>query len=225
MKSIFNVNLFWPIISRERQQPAKPEPLDDGDNVSAAEKAAWQAIYDLYVNYCLDKAAALTFLLESIVDDTVAVFKLESADPILLWEALHETYARKSRTARIVASRNFHGFHHEESDTAMETIRRFESINLACTDQGVTFTEAEKENKLLESCNERYDKVQERYDAARMDLKELKDTMQGADDTYQRRSASKSSSVTRAEALSNKKFDDRFASYEILWAQKHSRAG
>lgn len=58
---------------------------------------------------------------------------------------------------------------------------------MACEQQGLKLEEEDMEQKLLDQCNDRYEKVQNRWENAkvdRLDLAELKHAMREADDKY-----------------------------------------
>lgn len=132
------------MVNEDRATPPKPEPLDDGDDVSAEEKAVWDA------EYIDDKGRAATILVESIADDQIDVIDACATDPVLIWSTIQKSFARKSRSEKTAASREFHTFKHSVSESAAETIKRFEMVKKACTQQGLKFEEEDVEQKLLD---------------------------------------------------------------------------
>lgn len=123
----------------------------------------------------------------SMSDNTVLDFARDIGDPVQLLSAIKTAFLQKSRAAKRDASRAFYSFSHKEVELADETISRFEKITETCIDAGVQLDKEMIEQKLLELCNERYDKLQGLWEilkADEMNLQELKDEMRKVDLRY-----------------------------------------
>lgn len=138
-----------------------------------------------------------------------------------------KTFARQSQSAKTAAQRNFNSFCHVESETAAETIKRFDGLVHTCLEQGIVLTQDDQQLTVLDQCNERYDKTRHAWENAsfldKKDLDELKEAMHNDDERFKRLNKSYGGSVARAEGKSmDDIINERIASAEILWAQKYS---
>ena len=111
-------------------------------------------------------------------------------------------------------------FQHLETETADETICRFEAVVERCEQQGVRIYDDEKERALLDQPNDRYEHLKKTWQHSKdkQDLQKLFTGMRDDDEDFQRKAAPPSGSAALADA-----FQLELAKAEILWAQKYGK--
>ena len=94
-----------------------------------------------------DKAAAL--LITSIHDDELHEIMDVQDDPELIWDRLEQKFDRVSEAEADNAHMQFMEFAHIETETALQTIARFNVIVRKCHDQGIVLTEQSKKRMFV----------------------------------------------------------------------------
>ena len=181
------VNNVWDIVNEDRLRPSRPAGyIFGGADASAETIAAAKSEADKYDAYIADFRKAACLLVESISDPQL--FGMENAmeDPIFLWKKLQQKFARKSEMGKSSAQKALLSFTHMETETAEETISRFEAIVLKCEQQEVQIYEHGLERALLDQPNDRYKPLKRSWQHARdkQDLQELFASMRDDDDEY-----------------------------------------
>ena len=77
-------------------------------------------------------------------------------DPEMIWNRLKEKFERVSEAEAENANSQFLEFAHIESETALQTIARFNIIVLKCHDQGIVLTEQSKRRMFIMRPSKRY---------------------------------------------------------------------
>ena len=115
-------------------------------------------------------------------------------------------------------------FQHVETETANETIERFEAITEKCAQQGVAVDDHLLERMLLSQPNDRYTYLKKSYQHSKVkqDLQELFSSMRDDDAHYQRNHATLASgSAAFADAIKEAIKENE----ELLWAQRGKESG
>ena len=249
LKGILIVNKLWDLVREERPCPPRPraykaktekrkkEKKDDEADLTDGEESEGEreAISDAALRHATDqqqaqekydsweedfhKAACL--LVESISDSELHSISSVMHDPIQIWSKLQQRFARRSEIGASSAQKALLNFQHQESESADETIRRFEAVVEKCDQQGVRMYPEAKERALLDQPNERYKALKKSWQYSRGEkatLEELMHQMRDEDEEYQRDATPPSGSVARVEM-----FQEELARAEIMWAQKYAR--
>ena len=101
-----------------------------------------------------NKAACL--LAESISDSEILSVTSVLEDSVAVWNKLQQKFARRSEMGQEAAQMALLQFKHVETETANETIERFEAITEKCAQQGVPVDDHLLERMLLSQPNDRY---------------------------------------------------------------------
>ena len=149
------VNNVWDIVTEDRVRPSRPTShlfaAADAEDVETSTKEA-----DKYDAYMADFRKAACLLVESISDPHLSSMAHCMEDPVVLWKKLQQKFARKSEMGKSSAQRALLSFAHIETETAEETICRFEAIVIKCEQQEVIVHEHMLERALLDQPNDRY---------------------------------------------------------------------
>ena len=157
LKGILVVNKVWDLVCERRHRPAKPKAHsrdEENDEDLSTADIATENKYDAYIDD-FNKAACL--LVESISDSQLLAVTSVLDDPIAIWNKLQQKFARKSEMGKSAAQKALLNFQHLETETADETICRFEAVVERCEQQGVRIYDDELERALLDQPNERYE--------------------------------------------------------------------
>lgn len=103
----------------------------DTNEVAAARKEAT----DVYSEYEQNAIRGRHIICESIFDTVLEEFLAEMSDPVLLWKSLAQKFNRKSVAGQDRAQRNLLLFEHHETETADQTIKRFQQVVKVCIQQ------------------------------------------------------------------------------------------
>ena len=124
---------------------------------------------------------------DSISDKELPSVTAILEDPLAVWEKLKKKFTRRSEMGHEAAYKEFMHFAHDESETAEDTITRFEAIIDKCVNQEVEFKEHQLERQLLNKVNDRYNFLKKNYQFAKEkpDLEELFCKMRDDDFEYQ----------------------------------------
>ena len=170
------VNNVWDIVNEDRLRPSITTShlfaATDADDVEAATKEA-----DKYDAYMADSRKAACLLVESISDHQLSSTAHCMEDPVVLWKKLQQKFARKSEMGKSSAQRAPLSFAHIETETAEETISRFEVIVIKCEQQDVIVHEHMLERALLDQPNHRYTPLKRSWQHAR-DKQDLQNCLQ-----------------------------------------------
>ena len=153
LKGILVVNKVWDLVSERRCCPARPRAYShraDDENPSSEDIAADKIVVDKYDAYEEDYNKAACLLVESISDSELLTVTSILDDPIAIWNKLQQKFARKSEMGNSAVQKAFLNFQHLETETADETICRFEAVVERCEQQGVRICDDEKERALLD---------------------------------------------------------------------------
>ena len=223
LRGILIVNRVWDLVREVRKCPQKPSKDEDGELTEAE-------VYDLnfaegtfeedLASYEDDANKAACLLVESISDSELLSVASVMHDPVAIWSKLQQNFARKSEAGKSAAQKSFLNFQHLETESADETISRFEAVVERCQRQGVRMDPDDKERALLDQPNDRYKHLKKTWQHSKdkQSLEELMASMRDDDDDYQRDAAAPAGSAARVEG-----YQAELAKAEILWAQKYGK--
>ena len=149
MKAQLKVVKCWALVNGNEPLPPGTGPPGCLATVTAA-ALALQRKWDERQ----DRAAAL--LITSIHDDELHEVMDVEDDPEMIWNRLKEKFERVSEAEAENANSQFLEFAHIESETALQTIARFNFIVLKCHDQGIVLTEQSKRRMFIMRPSKRY---------------------------------------------------------------------
>ena len=158
LQGILLVNRVWDLVSETRLRPMRPPALifgQEGPTPAAVDEAKIAA--DNYDAYEQDRNKAACLLVESISDTQLLTVTSVLSDPVAIWKKLQQKFARKSEMGKSAAQKALLNFQHLETETADETICRFEVVVERCEQQGVRIYDDQLERALLDQPNERYE--------------------------------------------------------------------
>ena len=149
MKTVFMVNKVWDIVQGTRLCPPPPPVLrlatSSENGNEALVNAALQSIDDFENATC--RAACL--LQESISDTILYSVTSIIDDPAATWRKLQQKFARRSELEHEAAQKAFLSFQHNETESADETITRFEAVVERALQQNVAMSTQQIERALL----------------------------------------------------------------------------
>ena len=198
------MNKVWDLVSERRLRPARPRAHSrDEEDLSQADIATTKIAADKYDAYEKDFNKAACLLVESISDSQLLTVTSVLDDPIAIWNKLQQKFARKSEMGKSAAQKALLNFQHLETETADETICRFEAVVERCEQQGVRIYDDEKERALLVQPNDRYEHLKKTWQHSKdkQDLQELFASMRDDDEDFQRKAAPPSGSAALADAF------------------------
>ena len=103
-------------------------------------------------------------LIAATISDTEILAVSDVIDnPTATWAALSRKYARKSKMEKEAAHMALLQFEHTETESANETISRFEALVHKCRQQDVTTDDKLLERMFLSKPNERYTFIKDNY--------------------------------------------------------------
>ena len=110
-------------------------------------------------------------------------------DPVKTWAALSRKYQRKSKMEAETAHMALLQFEHIETETADDTITRFQAMVLKCRQQEVKTDDELLERMLLSRPNERYSFIKNNYlhSAVQQDLEQIRSSLRDVDFEFQRK--------------------------------------
>ena len=126
IKTVLIVNKVWDLVNGTRRRPQRaPALLLLGEVSNQPLIDATEKLRDDFQ----DASARASFLLaDSISDKELPSVTAILEDPVAVWEKLKHKFARRSEMGHELAYKEFIHFAHEESETAEDTITRFEDI-------------------------------------------------------------------------------------------------
>ena len=216
MKALLLVNRVWDLVSGTRRRPNRaPDPVivfGEAHANQAAINAANEkldAFEDAYL-----KAACL--IADSISDTEILSVTAVLHDPVATWEKLKQKFARRSEMGAEAAHMAFLQFQHVETETADETIERFEATIEKCAQQGVNPDAQMMERMILSQPNERYTYLKKSYQhaAVKQDLQQIFSSMRDDDAEHQKNHATP---LLGSAAFANAVRVEA----ELLWAQRN----
>ena len=125
-------------------------------------------------------------------------------NPTETWVALSRKYARKSKMEKEAAHTALLQFEHIETESANETISRFEALVQKCRQQEVTTDNELLERMFLSKPNERYTFIRDNYmhSAVQHNLQHIYSSLRDIDSDFQKRKKMPSAwSAAFAEAV------------------------
>ena len=163
MKALLLVNRVWDLVlgKRIRSNPAPAAIVAFGarntnqDAIDTANKKL-DDFEDAY-----NKAACL--IAEPITDSEILSVTSVMEDPVATWNKLRQKFARRSEMGQEAAQMALLSFQHIETETANDTIERFESVIKECAQQGVSTTNQLLERMLLAHPNDRFVYLKKSY--------------------------------------------------------------
>ena len=215
MKQLLIAHRVWDLVSGKRVRPnAAPEPVGTlgAPPTNQTEIEAANTKMDEFEDAC-NKAACL--ISESISDAEILFVASVLEDPVATWDKLQQKFARRSEMGQQTAQMALLHFQHMETETADDTIARFEALVEKCVQQGVQFDDQLLERMILQLPNERYTYLKKSYQHSKMkqDLQEIFCSMRDDDAEYQiSHTTPPPGSAAFAEAVN--------AKAELLWAQR-----
>ena len=199
LKAQLRVMDCWRLVTATELQP----PATGAPGCTAAETAAAEL---LRRNWDRRKDRASAVLITSITDDELHTVQAVDEDPVAIWTRLRENFERRSEAQAETAHMKFLDFTHLESETANETIERFETLVTTCLDQGIVIDENMKKRMLIGRPAERYQFLKQNYllapVATKPDLPALKAQIRDIDSEFQKVNAgskNKAGQANRAE--------------------------
>ena len=166
----------------------------------------------------------MSSLAESISDSEILSVTFVLEDPIAVWNKLQQKFARRSEMGQEAAQMALLQSQHVETETANETIERFEAITEKCAQQGVAVGDHLLERMLLSQPNDRYTYLKKSYQHSKVkqDLQELFSSMRDDDADYQRNHATSApGSAAFADAIKEAIKENA----KLLWAQRGKDSG
>ena len=224
------INRVWDLVmgTRVRPNPAPTAVVVAGAahanqaEITAANKEI-AAFEDAYMRASCLIAAAIS-------DNEILSLSDVIDDPIATWAAISQKYARKSKMEKEAAHMALLQFEHIETESANETISRFEVLVQKCRQQEVT-TDAELlERMFLSKPNERYTFIKDNYmhSAVQQNLQQIYSSLRDIDFAFQKKEKTPSAgSAAFAEVVRAEVERQTAAAGELFWAQrgKESRPG
>lgn len=215
MKTILIVNKVWDLVSGKSIRPPRAPALSFGEDVTN-QSIIYEANKKIS-EYEEAAARASCFLAESISDSELLPVRAILDNPVAVWQKLQQKFARTSEMGRETAQKDFFHFQHLETETADETIARFDAIVEKCIEQGVIIDNHQLERQMLSEPNERYMFLKKNYQHAlqKQDLHQICAAMRDDDTEYQKSNSTPTpSSAAYAQAAKVTKLA------EVLWAQQ-----
>ena len=214
MKASLLVHEVWDIVSgmRIRPTPAPALVFGEGGTNQDAIDAANRSIDDFQKSY--NRAALL--IAESISDSEILSVTSVLENPVATWNKLQQKFARRSQMGQEAAHMALLHFQHMETETADDTITRYEAIIEKCTQQGVAVDDLLLERMILLEPNDRYMYLKKSYQHSmvKQDLQAIFSAMRDDDAEYQKKNVHPTpGSAAFAEAVK--------IEAEILWAQRN----
>ena len=224
MKALLLVNRVWDLVPGKRTRP-NPAPAaivafgagnSNQDAIDAANKKP-DDFDDAY-----NKAACL--IAESISGSEILSVTSVLEDPVATWEKLQQKFARRSEMGQEAAQMALLQLQHIETETAKETIEKYEAIIEKCAQQGVAIDDHLLERMLLSQPNDRYTYLKKSYQHSKtkQDLQELFSSMRDDDADFQRTHATPApGSAAFADAIKEAIKENA----KLLWAQRGKDSG
>ena len=215
MKQLLIAHRLWDLVSGKRVRPnAAPEPVGTfgAPPTNQTEIEAANTKLDAFEDAC-NKAACL--ISESISDAEILFVASVLEDPVATWDKLQQKFARRSEMGQQTAQMALLHFRHMETETADDTIARFEAVVEKCVQQGVQIDDQLLERMILQLPNERYTYLKKSYQHSKVkqNLEEIFCSMRDDDAEYQISHATPPpGSAAFADAVN--------AKAELLWAQR-----
>lgn len=221
MKTVFMVNKVWDIVKGTRLCPPPPPVLrlatSSENGNEALVNAALQSIDDFENATC--RAACL--LQESISDTILYSVTSIIDDPAATWRKLQQKFARRSELEHEAAQKAFLSFQHNETESADETITRFEAVVERALQQNVAMSTQQIERALLSEPNDRYSALKSNYQYSQVkpDIDQLCESMRDEDLQHKKKH---SSPAHGAAAFADAVEAAAVQRLEVLWAQKQA---
>ena len=219
MKAVSIVNNVWDSVDGSRTRPPPPLVLrlatsSTGGNEDLVKEANKQiAEFQVATN------RAVCFLAESISDSILLSVTNILADPAATWRKLQQKFARKSELEHEAAQKAFLSFKHQETESADETITRFEAVVDRALQQNVIMSTQQIERALLSEPNDRYAALKSNYQYSQVkpDIDQLCESMSDEDLLYKKKH---NSPAHGAAAFADAVKIEAAHQAEILWAQR-----
>ena len=186
IRAVLIVNEVWDLVNGNRIRPPSPPDLilgASGNRQIVDEATKNSADFQKASN------RACCFLTDSISDSIIMSVPSVLTDLAATWKKLQQKFARKSEMGYEAAQKAFLQFEHQESETAEETITRFESVMETCLQQGYEMTDRAQERALLSEPNDRYESLKKnyQYSSTQPDLEQICTFMREDDLRYQKK--------------------------------------
>ena len=128
MKVVFIVNNVWDIVEGSRNRPPPPPVLRLATSSAGGNEDLVKEANKQIAEFQGAANRAVCFLAESISDSILLPVTNILADPAATWKKLQQKFARKSELEHEAAQKAFLSFQHQETESAEETITRFEAV-------------------------------------------------------------------------------------------------
>ena len=157
---------------------------------AGADAAAATAALALRKSWDKRRDGASAALVTSISDEELHVLHGIDEDPPAMWTRLREKFERQSEAQAEACFMLFLDFTHIESETANETIERYETSLQNCLDQGVNVDVPTRQRMLIGRPSERYKFLKQNYllatAANKPDLEALKAQLRDIDSDHRK---------------------------------------
>ena len=151
-----NIHKVWDVVNGTRLCPIVPTEIYNPEGTVVTNQAAINNAEQRVQSYtdAFNKAAGI--IAETISDSQIYVVRSTLGNPILTWKKLQEKFERRSKAEFSAAQLELLSFEHQESQSANETIERYEMIIERCQQQGVPAPDDLLQQMLLARPNDRY---------------------------------------------------------------------
>ena len=140
MKAVFIVNNVWGIVEGTKTLPPPPPVLRLATSTAGGNEILVDETNKQILDFQAGENRAVVLLAESISDSILLSVTSILSDPAATWKKLQQKFARKSELEHEASQKAFLSFQHEETESADETITRFEAIVDRARQQGVSMT-------------------------------------------------------------------------------------
>lgn len=222
MKTVLLFNEVWDLVTgtRERPDPAPRAIVVAGAAHSnlAEITAANKEIKDFEKSYV--KASCL--IASAISESEILAVGEFIEDPVATWAALSRKYARKSKMEAEAAHMALLQFEHVDTETAEDTISRFEAIVFKCKQQSIKTDGELLERMFLSRPNQRYNFIRDNYlhSAVQQNLDQIFTSVRDIDLRYQREERTPPAGTAAfMEAVRVEVEKQTAAAAELYWVQ------
>ena len=204
MKAMLLVNRVWDLVTgtRVRPNPAPKAVVVFGQaHANRAEITAANRELTAFEDACM-RASCL--IAAAISDSEILAVSDVIDNPTEKWAALSRKCARKSKMEKEAAHMALLQFEHIETESANDTISRFEALVQKCRQQEVTTDNELLERMFLSKPNERYTFIKNNYmhSAVQQNLQQIYSSLRDLDSDFQKREKMPSAgSAAFAEAV------------------------
>ena len=213
-------NVWDLVIGKEVKPPDAPAEIKNATGTVTNRPAITDANLQIR-NYSNGFKQAASIISESISDSQIYTVQTTLEDPIQTWQKLQDKFARRSIMERDASQMLLLNFQHMETESANQTIERYEGIIEKCEEQGVKMEDDIQQRMLLARPNERYNLLKKltQRSATSPSLHDLFQQMRDDDAEFQLTASPKPGSAALAEAIA-----EAVAKAEVMWIQKHNKS-